>query len=355
MSDEIYHKLRKFLNNQPGGFPSTESGVEIKILKKLFTPEQAGIFIKLTPMPEPVKAIAGKLNMDESSAAEKLEQMAVNGIAFRMISGGEKYYSSISFIVGIYEFSLKTMDEELSELMEEFLPHVGVFWQGLKTKQMRVIPVNSAVDNKSAVSSYDQIYELIKDKKLISVSDCICAKEKGLLGQKCTRPVVRCIQFDHSARFYIDNGMGREIDEFELMKILKMGEEQALVLSPMNMKNIVNLCMCCSCCCAFLNILKMSDAPALQINSTLQANIDPEACTACGECRKRCQVDAVTADKKNKAFMIDRKRCIGCGLCVSTCPESAISMIEKETAVDAPPDNIVDMNITIARERGLMK
>ena len=30
---EIYKKLAKHLNNTPGGFPETESGVELRILK----------------------------------------------------------------------------------------------------------------------------------------------------------------------------------------------------------------------------------------------------------------------------------------------------------------------------------
>ena len=34
MSDEMYHKLAKVLDTLPNGFPSTESGVEIKLLKK---------------------------------------------------------------------------------------------------------------------------------------------------------------------------------------------------------------------------------------------------------------------------------------------------------------------------------
>ena len=355
MNEEIYIKLGNFLDKLPGGFPSTDSGIELKILKKLFTEEEAEIFLKLKPMPDSVKNIAAKLNMDADSAAAKLEVMASKGLAFRMRSGGESFYSAISFIVGIYEFSLGIMDKELSEMMEEYFPYIGGLWQGLKTKQMRVIPVNSSVESKSAVASYDSIYELIKDKKLISVSECICAKEKGLVGHKCGRPTERCIQFDHSARFYIDNGLGRQIDQFELIKILKMGEENSLVLSPMNMRNIVNLCLCCSCCCAFLNIIKMSGAPAYEINSSFQAQIDPDKCTACGECRKRCQMEAIAADKANKAFKVDKARCIGCGLCVSTCPEGAIAMMNKDAKVQTPPDNLIEMNIAIARERGLIK
>ncbi len=39
--DNIYHKLAKHLNKTPGGFPATESGVEIRILKRLFTEQEA--------------------------------------------------------------------------------------------------------------------------------------------------------------------------------------------------------------------------------------------------------------------------------------------------------------------------
>ena len=40
MSEEIYARLREFMDALPGGYPATPSGVEIKLLKKLFTPEQ---------------------------------------------------------------------------------------------------------------------------------------------------------------------------------------------------------------------------------------------------------------------------------------------------------------------------
>ena len=38
---EVYRKLARHLDNLPGGFPSTESGVELRILRRLFTPEDA--------------------------------------------------------------------------------------------------------------------------------------------------------------------------------------------------------------------------------------------------------------------------------------------------------------------------
>ena len=40
MSD-VYQRLAKKLDELPNGFPATESGVELKILRKIFTQEEA--------------------------------------------------------------------------------------------------------------------------------------------------------------------------------------------------------------------------------------------------------------------------------------------------------------------------
>ena len=58
MSDEIYLKLREFLDKLPAGYPETPTGIEIKILKKLFSPEDAELVMKLKPEPESVSDIA---------------------------------------------------------------------------------------------------------------------------------------------------------------------------------------------------------------------------------------------------------------------------------------------------------
>jgi hypothetical protein len=47
MSDHIFAKLAKVLDTLPSGFPATESGIEIKILKKIFQPEEAELFCDL--------------------------------------------------------------------------------------------------------------------------------------------------------------------------------------------------------------------------------------------------------------------------------------------------------------------
>ena len=47
MSQTIYEKLRKQIDQYSVGFPKTESGVEIKLLKKLYTEEEAALYLDL--------------------------------------------------------------------------------------------------------------------------------------------------------------------------------------------------------------------------------------------------------------------------------------------------------------------
>ncbi|MCK5097583.1 MAG: 4Fe-4S ferredoxin, partial [Desulfobacteraceae bacterium] len=68
---DIYKKLALHLNKTPGGFPETESGVELRILKQLFIEEEAELACSLVMMPEQVKDIAKRLDKDE----EQLEKL----------------------------------------------------------------------------------------------------------------------------------------------------------------------------------------------------------------------------------------------------------------------------------------
>ena len=45
---DIYQKLAAYMHTMPSGFPAAESGVELKMLKRLYTPEEASLFLHLT-------------------------------------------------------------------------------------------------------------------------------------------------------------------------------------------------------------------------------------------------------------------------------------------------------------------
>ncbi len=191
MSEDVYTRLREFLDAMPGGFPATDTGVELKILKKLYMPEEAELTMKLKEEPEEISSIASRIGLDEPELAQKLEGMAQKGLIFRVREGEKRLYQAYQFLVGIYEFQLKNLDREFSRLFEEYLPHYGRAMANVKTVQMRTIPLGSAVEVTAGVATYNSVRELIKEKEFISVQQCICRKEQGLLGAKSKRWVQR--------------------------------------------------------------------------------------------------------------------------------------------------------------------
>ena len=55
--DIVYRKLQKYLDSLPIDYLETESGVEIRILKSFFTPQEAEIALKLKLIPQEAKAL----------------------------------------------------------------------------------------------------------------------------------------------------------------------------------------------------------------------------------------------------------------------------------------------------------
>jgi ferredoxin/predicted transcriptional regulator len=332
MSEEIYSELRKFMDTMPSGFPETPTGVEIKILKKLFSPEQAKLTMKLKKDPEDISEIAKRINYDELELSQKLEELAQKGLIFRVKKDGKVFYQAYQFVVGVYEFQVNKLDKEFCELFEEYLPYYGISMASVETSQMRVIPVESAFTPKSTVATYNKIKDLVREQETISVTECICTQEQELLGNECFKPKETCIGFGDFAQYYLDNNMARKIDTSEALSLVDRAEEIGLVLMPTNTKELSAICCCCACCCPSLRYAKMSPNPSEFVHSYYQSNIDPELCVACGDCIDRCPMEAIQ-EGDGVSQLLD-ERCIGCGLCVSTCPEEAISLLEKPDMVE---------------------
>jgi len=64
MADDVYARLRRFMDKLPGGFPETPTGIEIALLKKMFAPEQAELALALSEKPESISDIAGRTGSD---------------------------------------------------------------------------------------------------------------------------------------------------------------------------------------------------------------------------------------------------------------------------------------------------
>ena len=176
MTDYIYERLREFYDRLPGGFPKTDTGVEIRILKKMYDPIDAEIVLQMTARPEPAAEIAKRMGKDVSEVLKKLENMADRNIIFRLPIEENPLFMVINFLIGAWEGQIWTRgDREYAELVNAYLPYLAKIWSSTKTQQTRVIPVNSAIESTSAVKPYDQIRNLVETKDMIAVAQCTCA------------------------------------------------------------------------------------------------------------------------------------------------------------------------------------
>jgi len=58
MGKDVYQRLAEHLDNLPGGYPVTESGVELRILRRLLTEQEAALAVNLTIISAPAEVIA---------------------------------------------------------------------------------------------------------------------------------------------------------------------------------------------------------------------------------------------------------------------------------------------------------
>ncbi|PKN33412.1 MAG: 4Fe-4S ferredoxin [Deltaproteobacteria bacterium HGW-Deltaproteobacteria-19] len=351
--EEVYAKLAKHLDRLPIPYPETESGIEREILARWFSPREAEIALAMTGLPEAVPAIAARLGTEAEPLAPVLEDMSKRGLIFRIAKGEKRFYNLVPLAEGMWEFHIHQNNVEDVRLLRKYFDEfMTKGWYGTKTSQHRIVPIAQSITPDMEVLPYEQAEALIRAQAKISVATCICRKEEKMVGEGCDHPTETCMAFGAGAFFYIQNGLGREVSNEEALQILRKAMDSGLVLQPGNGQKVWNLCMCCGCCCALLRTLKRMDRPAEVAHTNFRSRVIPEECTNCGICEGRCPMDAIRIEE---TAMVNPDRCIGCGVCVGSCPFDAIKLDYKNPQERyTPPRDVMEMQLTIARERGLL-
>ncbi len=350
IDDKIYHKLARYLDDLPAGYPATKTGIEIKILKRFFLPDEAALALHVSLIPEDARVIAHRAKIKIPETEKRLTEMAKKGLLYSMVKQGHTTkYMINQMVIGIWEYHVNDLDSELIKDMNDYIP--ALFQEAWKVPQLRTIPVNQSITSQTEVTTYELAEELLNQHKKFVVAPCICRREKKMVGEGCNAPEEACLVFGSAADYYLRNDLGREIDKEEAANILKMADEAGLVLQPSNSRQAVNICCCCGCCCAVLRTLKKHPEPAIMVSSPFFARSDQENCDGCSLCLDRCPMDAITL--VDGISVVNKSRCIGCGLCVTSCPTAALSLIRKpEEDQPVVPETNIDKYIKLGRERG---
>ena len=346
MSDEVYRRLQQKLDTHPVGFPGATDDSDIKLLKHIFTPEQAEIVSRLDWRFQTVEEILPQVSDLVGSTEElsaKLHEILTNGgILFRLDNGGS--WAIAPLVIGMYEF-------QVDRLTKGFLADMEAYGKSQKRStpppprpgQLRVIPIQKSITPELNVAVYEEIVALVDEAgESIALLECICRKARRLGGHECERTerLESCMAFLDFAEHTIEQGTARRITRDEALEALETSQREGLVLMPSNSKEPQFVCSCCSDCCGVLWGLKHSKRPADAAESNYRASVVAETCTACGSCEEMCPMEAIATDAGTA--VVDENRCIGCGVCVLQCETDSISLVRKPE-VRTPPDTFDDL------------
>lgn len=347
---DLYKQLQNHMENLPINLPSSKSGIELKILKHFFTPEEAKIALCLGPLPESVNRIYRRIKkagiqMEKEELEAKLDQMVKKGsiLGGALLEGStnKKRYSNAPLVIGMYEFQVNRVSKDLTMDMENYIKEA--FHKELHNpkipSQMRTIPVETSIQPNLNIGTYDDIKQLIENTEgPFAIMNCVCRQGQDLLGKRCQTTDLReaCLTISSSAKHCVNLGFARFIPKAEALKLLASFQQEGLILQPENTQRPEFVCACCGCCCGILKSMNCFDKPAEVVTSNYCAIVNIDLCSGCQECEDFCQMAAISFP--NDIAQINLNRCIGCGLCASACQLSAIKLKRKEKEA-IPPKN----------------
>ena len=335
MPEDVHRKLAQRLDAIPNGFPATESGVELQLLAKMFTSEEATLAAVMRLTREPAADIAARAGVDPNRTYRTLKEMARKGLIRAGRGARGLTFGLMPFVVGIYEEQLPRMDAELAALFEQYYQETQAGIVRDVPSIHRVIPVEKAIPFELEIFPYERASELVKEACAWGVRDCICRVQQRLIGKGCDYPIENCLVLAPVAGAFDHSDVTRPITKEEALHILHEAEEAGLVHSTGNYRDRhYYICNCCTCCCGVLRGVAEFSIPTAIARSDFRAVVDAEVCAGCGDCIERCQFGALSVPED--VCVVDYARCMGCGVCTIVCPTSALQL-ERRPGGEVPP------------------
>jgi electron transport complex protein RnfB len=336
MIQNPYKVLAERLDALPNGFPPTDDGAELRLLAKLFTPEEAALAAQLRLTRETPEQIAARIGGDADALAKQLKVMARRGLIGAGRAEDGMGYRLMPFVVGFYEMQCSTMDAELARLFEDY--YRRTFGKALTAQPPvhRIIPVGKTVQNDMEVRPFESAAEIVNSARAWGVLDCICRKQKALIGEACEHPIDMCMTMSQIPDAFATVPGIRALTREEALATLRRAAEAGLVHAVSNnQKGLWYICNCCACSCAILRGMAELGMANVVARSAFVNRVDDALCIGCELCIERCQFNALTMD--DKIARVNETRCVGCGVCVLACDQDAILLVRRPADQVLPP------------------
>ena len=373
----IWNKLRALIDTYGYGVGSAKtSASEFEWLQMMFEDEdQAQAYLD---MPYGVvftaQDFAAESGRDEAECAQICEDMAMRGLLWRALRGGVYRYHQVAVAHGMFEYNLdrfwedKWVDKYIAMLNFDDTES-GINGINAGTSFYYSIPCDESIVADEKILLHDDYKKIVERNSVIAVSPCQCRLAFQLLridenapelfsqelidytAPKCGHPVDTCLSFGEEAQYYIDKGIGRQIDQEEALAILQRSVDAGLVLQSAYTKDSEIICSCSGDCCGILSTyVKLGpDAceslTAMPNYSHYNLNYDKDACIQCGSCVARCPMTAIEMDEEG--YPAVNAMCVRCGQCGIVCPVNARTLSAKAPGeyIDLPEGLLEDYNL----------
>ena len=234
--DREYRLLQKRLDRNVTGAP--DSPTFMKILRLLYTPEEAEMARRIPSRPTPLSVLSGRLGIPGDELEDKLTGMAQRGVIFDLDRQGERYFSLPPVVIGFFEYSfMRARDDvpmaELASLFEEYMTADDRFARSVFQKQTqlgRSLVREEALPegDHTEILDWERASHIVTSASAIGLSLCACRHKASHLGHACDTPQETCLTFDHAAKAMIGSGHARPVTVEEAMRIIEQCKEIGL-------------------------------------------------------------------------------------------------------------------------------
>jgi electron transport complex protein RnfB len=348
-----YKELALRLDNLPNGFPPSVDGSELRLLARIFTPQEADLASQLLIKLETATEIAERLKLDYTPTRSLLKGMASRGLIRGGRIEGGLGYGLLPFVVGIYENQTgDLMDVELAGLFEDYYKRAFVNTLAVQPAVHRVIPVGENIKMNMQVAPFESVVGIIENAKSWAVLDCICRKETALVGKGCQHTIRNCMAMSPSPDAFHTSDEIDAITKEEAYAVLRRADMEGLVHTVSNnQQGNWYICNCCTCSCGILRGMAELGIANVVASSAFVNTVDEYLCNACGQCVESCQFDALSV---GDVAVVSRTRCVGCGVCVSVCPDQALILVRRpEDEIKPVPVSVSEWGNQRAKARGI--
>lgn len=367
--DNVYRSLHRKIDNLTVRAPWNDTFYNI--LKKLYTPEEADVVVKMPYVLSTADRIAGITGVEKTRLQGILDTLSNKGLLLDLYNekNGQYYFMPSPVLIGLFEFTMMRTGKseegkEYAKLFQDYLSsfYPANFSQHEQVSILRVIPIEETVkpEDHIAFMDYEKASALIEGSNKFALGICSCRNEKFHNGEKkCDAPLDNCSAFGIGADYLIRHNMGREVSRSEMIDNFARSRDLGLVFSADNTKkNPMVICQCCKCCCNYLAGANKFGFINSVVTSNFIASVDEVKCTGCGKCVKVCPVNAVSLvsandplKKKKMKATIDQGICVGCGVCAFKCSSKAMAMINRGVRV-IHPETTFERIVLLSLERG---